>query len=130
MDGARDNGHDPEKSWIFVDVDAGKKFAQWRLDELPCLTASRGKSGFVCTQVKRRLTAGESLRFQGICGVKKTDVRAAGLSSSDMGFAAGNAMSCNVLERLLPSVLYKAGLLKSQAKDPWIVKGYNPFLKH
>lgn len=150
--------------YVFVDVDAGKKFMQlvpisfcwccccccifslfglndhldffkfpwsvarqWKLDETPTLTASRGRTGFYVTKLRRRLTVKESLRLQGIRLCRKT-VKMAKLSASQVGAAAGNAMSQNVLERLLPRVLRHAGLT-GLIRDPWEDRSYNPFAK-
>ena len=78
------------------------------------------------TKLGRRLTAKESLRLQGIRLLKKT-VQKAKLSRTEIGAAAGNAMSQNVLERLLPRVLKRAGLLDNRVKDPWENRTHNPF---
>ena len=69
----------------------------------------------------------ESLRLQGIRLCRKK-VNMAKLSKSQIGAAAGNAMSQNVLERLLARVLRRAGLSGS-IKDPWEGRSYNPFAK-
>ena len=37
----------------------------------------------------------------------------------DIRFAIGNAMSVNVLVRLLPRVVHSAGLLKTKPRDIW-----------
>jgi hypothetical protein len=40
-------------------------------------------------------------------------------NAGDIRFAIGNAMSVNVLVRLLPRVLHSAGLLKDKPRDIW-----------
>ena len=123
--GCKEAEVDPKTSYVFVDVDAGKKFSQWKLDMLPCLTASRGATGFFCTKLKRRLTPKESLRFQGLT-IRKREWEKHGLSGAMVGKAAGNAMSANILMRVLPRLLHAAGLCGT-VSDPWERAGYNPF---
>lgn len=98
---------------------------QWKLNESPTITASRGRSGFYVTKLGRRLRVKESLRLQGI-RLLRISVKKAKLTQSQVGAAAGNAMSQNVLERLLPRVLKRAGLL-DRVNDPWENRAHNPF---
>ena len=104
-------------SWLIL--------GQWKLNEATTITASRGKTGFYVTKLQRRLTVKESLRLQGI-RLKKSTVLKAKFTKTQLGAAAGNAMSQNVLERLLCRVLRQSGLYPG-AEDPWEVRSHNPF---
>ena len=127
MQGCKENNIDPMSEYVFVDVDAGKKFGQWKLDVLPCLTASRGKrGGFFCTALRRRLTPEECLRFQGFKMTRKTWEKH-GLTACEMGEAAGNAMSVNVVQRILVNLLRATDLCRD-VEDPWVNQNHNPFV--
>eukprot|EP00439_Symbiodinium_sp_Y106_P059280 s5680_g8.t1 len=81
------------------------------------LTASRGKSGgFFCTALRRRLTPEECLRFQGFKMTRKTWEKH-GLTACEMGGAAGNAMSVNVVQRILVNLLRATDLCRD-VEDP------------
>ncbi len=43
----------------------------------------------------------------------------AGLSKQQVGHMLGNAMSVNVLGRILPRALHAAGLIEKLPRDPW-----------
>ena len=47
------------------------------------------------------------------------DWEAAGVSRTAAGTMLGNAMSCNILERLLPRVLFAIGISPPWVADPW-----------
>ena len=61
------------------------------------------------------LTAEESLVLQGMA----TNVRREGISNRQLGLMIGNAMSVNVLERLLVRLLPGVGLLRERLHDRW-----------
>ena len=111
---------------VFVDVDAGEKFAHWVAGHLPCLTASRGaSSGFYLSTYNRRLTMNEMMRFQGmnpqvLAGWQEC------MTERQMGHAIGNAMSVNVLQRVLLRALAASGLV-GNIQDPWDNKDYTPW---
>ena len=91
------------------------------------LTASRGKSGgFFCTALRRRLTPEECLRFQGFKMTRKTWEKH-GLTACEMGGAAGNAMSVNVVQRILVNLLRATDLCRD-VEDPWVNQNHNPFV--
>lgn len=52
-------------------------------------------------------------------GVRLSDINREGVSDVAIGRALGNAMSRNILDRLLPRVLFAAGLLRTLPTDRW-----------
>ena len=117
---------DFDSDHVFVDIDAGEKFAHWVRGHLPCLTASRGaSSGFYLSTYSRRLTMHEMMRFQGmnpkvLAGWQEC------MKDRQMGHAIGNAMSVNVLQRVLCRALAAGGLIHKM-QDPWDDKHYTPW---
>ncbi len=122
----RKTGMNPERRPIFIDICASRQFSMWRVNECPCLTHARGQSGgYWITTHKRKMTVEEMMGFQGI---QPTTVpwQRLGISKTRMGAAVGNAMSVNVLERLLPRVCYAAGIIDHLPEDKWMDRTYNP----
>jgi len=74
----------------------------------PCITRSRGGSGFYLPSRGRRLTLGERLRLQGLPLAYLR--RREGVSDRQLGMTIGNAMSGNALARLLARLLPASGL--------------------
>ena len=64
-------------------------------------------------------------RLQGWTTDDAKRVMSSGQSASKLGKALGNAMSVNVLCRVLPRALYTAGLLVSKAEDVYKTELYN-----
>ena len=69
----------------------------------PCITRARGGAGFYLPSRGRRLTLGERLRLQGLPLAYLR--RRQGVSDRQLGMMIGNAMSGNVLARLLAKLL-------------------------
>ena len=100
---------------IVVDLDGSK--VHWMRGVSPCLTRSRAAVGFYLPARGRRMTLAERLRLQGIpLGVLK---RRRGISDRELGMMVGNALSVNVLERLLVRMLRACGLRKP-LQDRWV----------
>ena len=110
------DGNEFQKKPVFVDIDAGKNFAHWTVGHLPCLTACRGRD--------RRVTLTEMMRFQGMLP-KRLAVWGACMTERQMGHALGNAMSVNVLQRVLVRALKASGL--AVVRDPWRDPLCNPW---
>ena len=90
-------GLDPFKEPCIADLDSTK--VSWKHNMSPCLTRTRGgMGGFWVTCRGRRFTVNEMLRLQ---GVSPRLLNLSVVSSRQMGLLCGNAMSCNVLERIL-----------------------------
>ena len=122
----RKKGLDPKLTNAFVDIDASKDFMYWTTSPMMCLTKARGSTGYFVTSRGRRLAVSEMLRCQGF---RPETVRwqAARLARTVVGQACGNAMSCNVLERVLPRLAYSAGLVEFKPIDRWKDPTFNPF---
>ena len=74
----------------------------------PCITRTRGGSGFYLPSRVRRMTLGERLRLQGLPPAYLQ--RRQGISDRQLGMMIGNAMSGNVLAQLLSRLLPACGL--------------------
>ena len=99
---------------VVVDLDGSK--VHWMRGISPCLTRSRAAVGFYLPVRGRRMTLAERFRLQGIpLGVLK---RRRGISDRQLGMMVGNALSLNVLERLLVRMLRACGLRKP-LHDRW-----------
>ena len=99
-------GHNPDDHPYVVDCDASLAQSRHVLNLSPCLTRSRYK-GHWLTHRKRRMTIEEMFRLQGMDHSTFT----VATSSTSLGQQIGNAMSVNVLERLLHSALQYSGIL-------------------
>ena len=111
-----------------VDHNSSATWANYKVNASLCLTKSRGRSGgFWLAKQKRHMTITEMMKLQGIRPLA-VEGWSAYLSDSAMGAALGNAMSVNVLERLVPRALKAAGLIHD-FEDKWAVEGHAPFLQ-
>lgn len=108
-------GHDPFKEPWILDCDSSPHRSQYKLGVTPCLTCSRA-AGHWLTNRGRRMTTLEMLRLQGMPTPAEGFVVA--VSERQLGKQLGNAMSCNVLERLFSRLLPAAGLTP-QLHDRW-----------
>ena len=117
-----------DKKPVFVDIDAGPKFAHWTVGHLPCLTASRGSTaGYYVSTLGRRLTVDEMMKFQGMSPSRLAGWEAV-MKERQMGHAIGNAMSVNVLQRVLVRALLSSGLVPAgSVTDPWEDPKYTPW---
>ena len=107
-------GIDPAKVSTFVDVFASKKFANCKAGVCPCITASRSKAGgFYVTTLKRMTYYQELGGLQGFPMKKLRKLLTCHhVKQNTIGHAIGNAISVNVLMRLLPRILVAAGLVQ------------------
>ena len=105
---------------ILVDLAASARFENQGVDIAPCITATRAKTGgFLIMNQKRMTTTQELGRLQGFPTWAVDKMLSTTANAGDIRFAIGNAMSVNVLVRLLPRVLHSAGLLKAKPRDIW-----------
>jgi DNA (cytosine-5)-methyltransferase 1 len=111
----RHAGHDPfDEPWV-IDCDSSAARCHAVRGVSPCITRSRGGSGgHWVTKRGQRMTVDEAMRLQGWMGPF-----ARVLPAQQMGRHLGNAMSANVVERLLcrllPAMdLWPAGLLEDR----------------
>ncbi len=94
-----------------VDIHASKRYVTVRQDVCPCITATRGRQGGFYIMSQKRMTTLEELgRLQGFPTAAVSSMKAAA-DKGVVGHALGNAMSVNILLRILPRVLHAAGLI-------------------
>ena len=112
-----DDGGDPVKHPHFIDCESSQDFAAVPRAYMGCITATRGKTrGWWVTSRGRCLTIGEVLRFQGL---DLRELNRRDIPDSEVGKMAGNAMSANVLERVMTRALYHASLTPKPLVDQW-----------
>ena len=99
------SGLDPLEQHFIIDIDSSKRFRSVMLDRSPCLLKARPR-GFYISSRGRRMSVAEMCRLQGYEPFR-TDV----VSSCALGGMLGNAMSLNVVPRLLAAVLPTVGLV-------------------
>lgn len=104
---------------VIIDVDGFK--GTYMVGRCPCITRSRGGTRFFVAPYGRRLYVSELLRLQGLPVSILKHSRKCGISDSKLGQMVGNAMSCNILERLLARILPVVGLLPPGVRlhDRW-----------
>ena len=103
------DGNDPYRSPYIVDCDASPSRTKHMWDVSPCITRSR-QNGHWITNQQRRMNKAEMLRLQGMDPSKFViDV-----SSSKLGQQIGNAMSVNVIERILIAALKAANIVRGE----------------
>ena len=101
----------PTVDAIVIDVDASKARMNWRRYCSPCLTSSR-HNGHWLSHLGRRMTLIEMMSLQAFLPIYATYM----LLDAELGKAIGNAMSVNVIQRLLRTLLInKAYLTKTTA---------------
>ena len=115
LDRMRSRGHNPAVDTWIINVFGG--FEPHGMKGLPpCLTRGRaGSGGHWASTRGRLLTIEEMLVLQGM----RADVNCKGISNRQVGYMIGNAMSINVLERLLLRLLPSVGLLPERPRDRW-----------
>eukprot|EP00931_Biecheleriopsis_adriatica_P081452 TRINITY_DN5477_c0_g1_i1.p1 TRINITY_DN5477_c0_g1~~TRINITY_DN5477_c0_g1_i1.p1 ORF type:complete len:404 (+),score=70.21 TRINITY_DN5477_c0_g1_i1:86-1213(+) len=108
-------GKKPLTKTFVVDHNSSPKFCSWMHDKVKCMTKSR-PGGHWVTSRGRAMNLDEMLRCQGMERSFKQVV-----SNSQLGAQIGNAMSQNVIERLMLKVLPAAGLVSYRRRlvDRW-----------
>jgi DNA (cytosine-5)-methyltransferase 1 len=110
----RAKGHDPLKEPWIVEIDCTTPRLQYMLGTSPCITTRRGNGHWI-TNRGRRILKSELMRLQGMDMSKFKQA----VSDTELGKQIGNAMSVNILERLLVRLLPAAGLVKGKLPDRW-----------
>jgi DNA (cytosine-5)-methyltransferase 1 len=100
---------------VIMDVDS--TWCSYMVGRCPCITRSRGSSRFFLAPRGRRLSVAEILRLQGL----PTSIlrHRCNISDRQLGAMVGNAMSGNVLERILVRLLPACGFARASLRDPW-----------
>ena len=108
-------GLDPDHQHFVLDIDASQRFRSYMLDRSHCLLKSRPR-GYYMSSRKRRITAAEIFKLQGFAPLPTGAV-----SRCAIGGMLGNAMSLNVVVRLLSLALPSVGLIVARDfVDPWV----------
>ena len=115
----RNEGNNPFAAPYICDIDSTTPRSKHWLGRSPCITCNRaGGRAFWVTDRARRLTMVETMKLQGITPPKNGFKVA--VPVGQLARQIGNAMSVNVLERLLVRILPAAGLVKaSKLQDRW-----------
>jgi len=110
-------GHDPlNEPWV-VDCDSTFAYMSYNKEHSLCITTRRNKGHWI-TNRGRYMTLSEMLGFQGMW--KPEDGLKIAVSPQQLGKQIGNAMSCNILERIFVRVLPAAGLVSGRRlHDRW-----------
>lgn len=110
-----ESGTDPLEVPYIVDCDSSPPRMKYIKEASPCITCSRGAGHWVTNRM-RRLTKTEMMRLQGM----NPETFIVAVSEFQLGRQIGNAMSVNVLERLLARALPASGLVPHGAvTDRW-----------
>ena len=115
-------GIDPRRALTFTDIGCSKNRGRAGVVELlPTMTATRAaqRDWWVSTR-GGRIKLQELCEFQGLDGSKAKQWCAdARVSRRQLGHMLGNALSCNVAERVMRVALYCAGLVAHMPVDNW-----------
>jgi len=102
-------GHHPFREDFVIDVGSSK--FHMMLNKSPCMTRSRAGGHWLSSR-GRFMTTAEMLRLNGF---DPKLIHVSCVSPNQLGRLIGNAMSVNVLERLLLRLLPSAGIIESAA---------------
>jgi hypothetical protein len=108
-----------DKHWYCFDAGASWRYVQCLKDKCPCLTRSR-VGGHYVPKLRRFLSLIEHGSLQGL--PHRATLHMAEAAKGDeraVRAALGDAMSLNVLMRVLGKALYSAGLVAEVPFDPW-----------
>ena len=100
-----------------LDAHTGKKFRKVTADFMPTITRSRGYTGgylLLSSGWRRFTTLDEIAKLQGTCLDR---LNLTGVSSPQLRAMIGNAMNRNVLDRLIPRILYTGGSIQKLPGD-------------
>ncbi len=113
-------GIDLKLHTAILDLNASAKFSGMpKPGVCPCLTATRcSQQGYFLTDQQRFVKLEEMARLQGYTKLHIRLLMTAKVPMPTVGKAIGNAMCIPILLRLLPRVLWAAGLLPERRGDP------------
>ena len=105
---------------VFCDIDCTANYKRVSSRVMHTLTLARGMAGGPWVVPRGRRTDLEELCWvQGLNPGKDIDFAAAGVSDRQAGRMLGNAMSMDIVERLLIRGCSAAGLISHEPLDPW-----------
>ena len=106
---------------LVIDLGCSATHANSNIGLWPTVTATRGRGPDYLLMRGgkfRKASIDDIMAMQGFAP-GSIDWEAAGVSRTAAGTMLGNAMSCNILERLLPRVLFAIGISPPWVADPW-----------
>ncbi len=110
----------PKKIPVLIDLQASKTYTSCRVGGVPCMTATRcSQGGWYISSQGRMTNLHEMGRLQGFTTEHVDKMVASGQLENRVAYSIGNAMSLNVIYRLLPRVLWAAGLVAVKPCDVW-----------
>ncbi len=111
--------HKLDSGWYVIDAGASERFSSCLEGVTPCLTRARSVGHYV-PKLRRFLTMVEAGRLQGLPAfITRALMASQGGNERPVRQALGDAMSLNVLMRVLLSALASAGLLARVPEDMW-----------
>ena len=116
MHSDKSHGSSKSQSTYVVDCDASKSRSSFMKEQSPCLTRSRFNGHWVSSR-NRRMNVHEMMRLQGV----DPQTFVYDISDQEIGRQLGNAMSVNVIERLLHSIFSSTNTLpqSEETVDRW-----------
>jgi hypothetical protein len=121
-----------DNDWFLIDAQASPMFRHCMRGVAPCITRARGGSGgHYVSKLHRYLHVQEIAGLQGVPSKLVAAMMDAtrGERGHPVGQALGDAMSLNVLMRILPRALYCVGLLQKKPEDLWALATEHPHHK-
>ena len=113
---AYNNGIDPRKVPVMVDVGATEKFAWSMVEKVPCITAARGSGHWVST----RSTMMNTKEIMACFGITTTDVNpfddAFPVPKRQFGKMLGNAVPANMIAEVAVNAMFSAGIVDKPLK--------------
>ena len=114
------DGINPATCITFTDIGCSLKRATHASGEMPCVTARRGQClDYWISTCGRRITLHELGQFQGLTPDTIDALVGLGIRPRKVGEMLGNALSLNVIERVLGRALWSAGLVGQLPEDRW-----------
>ena len=97
----------PEDTEAVIDIGAGKGYGSVKVGQCPTLTNGRASSfGYFSVKNKRQLSLAEMMRLQ---GADPKRINMSMISKTQAGAIIGNAMSVNVMEGVIVSIMQAVG---------------------
>jgi site-specific DNA-cytosine methylase len=125
---ARAQGIDTEKTAVFVDALGTEGWSTWNVEACPTITAKRGGAGGHFLLHRDRFTDLDELSALMGIPAGRLAWQEAGIAKTNYGHMLGNAVSVNVIERLIPRLLRACGRITNrqlQEADVWLHNGHD-----
>lgn len=108
---------------LIVDIDSSPSFRNYGVNQLRCLTATRGSGrGHWILSRGRRISISEMFKFQGMMLADYQKAKnESGVSDTAMGHMLGNTVPLPCAEAVLGAGLWSAGLVTEKPSGRWAV---------